>query len=189
MWIRASLFTLIFISGAAAAQTPANGDDGAAVPPQTTDSANGPGNPAADADADAEAMMDETPGGPVDRIEATLAPCPDKPNCVSSQADKSSDHYVEPLEAGDSVLSSIRKVTETLDAMERVSWSQKGPNHIHAEFTSSLFGFVDDVDLMVEDDGTVHVRSASRTGYWDMGVNRKRVEALREQLVIVNSTH
>ena len=180
MWIRASLFTLVFMSGAAVAQT---GTAETHTENALTDSVM----PADPATADSAAMMDESPSGPLDSIDATLAPCPDKPNCVSSQADADGDHYVAPLEAGDSVLSSIRKVTRALDAMERVSWTQEGPNHIHAEFTSSLFGFVDDVDLMVEDDGTVHVRSASRTGYWDMGVNRKRVEALREQLAIINS--
>jgi uncharacterized protein (DUF1499 family) len=53
-------------------------------------------------------------------------------------------------------------------------------NYIHAEFHSRLFGFVDDVEFSFDDDQkTIHLRSASRTGYYDFGVNRKRMERIR----------
>jgi len=52
--------------------------------------------------------------------------------------------------------------------------------HIRAEATSCLFRFVDDVDLVVDEAaGVIHMRSASRTGYSDLGANRKRLEAIR----------
>ena len=51
---------------------------------------------------------------------------------------------------------------------------------LHVEFTSWLLRFVDDVDAVIDPDaGVIHVRSASRVGYSDLGVNRKRVEAIR----------
>lgn len=53
------------------------------------------------------------------------------------------------------------------------------PGHIHAEFRSALFGFVDDVTFIFDDNARlIHFRSASRTGYYDFGVNRKRMEEI-----------
>ena len=55
-------------------------------------------------------------------------------------------------------------------------------NYIHAEFVSSLFRFVDDVEFYLNDAAKViHVKSASRTGYFDFGVNRRRVELIRKK--------
>jgi uncharacterized protein (DUF1499 family) len=62
-------------------------------------------------------------------------------------------------------------------------------NYIHAEFRSRLFGFVDDVEFSFDEDPkTVHLRSASRTGYYDFGVNRKRMERIRAQFTDVDNT-
>ena len=56
-------------------------------------------------------------------------------------------------------------------------------NYLYAEFTSRLMGFVDDVEFLYDPDaGITHVRSASRLGYSDMGVNRKRIESIRDSL-------
>ncbi|MGB1221957.1 MAG: DUF1499 domain-containing protein [Alcanivoracaceae bacterium] len=163
MWIRASLFTLLLLPTVALAESPA------VEQPNVLDAAL----------ADNEVL--ET------TQQAALAPCPGSPNCVSSAADPDSDQYVEPLQAGDTLFGAIKRLTVVLADMERVTWTQPSPNHIHAEFKSSLFGFVDEVDLIAAEDGSIAVRSASRTGYWDMGVNRKRVEELRERLSKVNS--
>jgi uncharacterized protein (DUF1499 family) len=64
--------------------------------------------------------------------------------------------------------------------MKRVRIVTAEECYLHAEFTSALFRFVDDVEFLL-DDGTktIHVRSASRVGYSDLGVNRRRVEAIR----------
>ena len=52
--------------------------------------------------------------------------------------------------------------------------------NLHIEIRSFLFGFIDDVEFIINDEQKrIHVRSASRTGYWDLGVNRKRIESLR----------
>ena len=64
--------------------------------------------------------------------------------------------------------------------MPRTKVVRQDERYLHAEFTSALFRFVDDVELLLDADaGVVHVRSASRIRYSDMGANRRRVEAIR----------
>ena len=107
--------------------------------------------------------------------DGKLAACPSSPNCVSSEAGTESDKSVEvlPVEAWDSIAETVRQmggnVTNETDA------------YIAAEFKSSVFGFVDDIEFRLADEG-VHVRSASRVGYSDAGVNAKRVAELRSKL-------
>ena len=58
-----------------------------------------------------------------------------------------------------------------------------GKNYLYAEFTSTIMGYVDDVEFLYDAASSVtHVRSASRLGYSDMGANRKRIEAIRNAL-------
>jgi uncharacterized protein (DUF1499 family) len=58
------------------------------------------------------------------------------------------------------------------------------PGYLHAECRSALFGFVDDLELHLRvSEGVIAVRSASRLGYSDLGVNRRRVEILRTSLI------
>jgi uncharacterized protein (DUF1499 family) len=111
----------------------------------------------------------------------TLAPCPDKPNCVSSLA-TDGDHRVEPFAvAGDLGWAALREAAASLPRTRIV---EERPGYLHAECTSRLFRFVDDLELLRNEAGDrVDVRSASRTGYGDWGVNRARVESLREALV------
>jgi uncharacterized protein (DUF1499 family) len=66
--------------------------------------------------------------------------------------------------------------------MERAKIITATDNYLHAEFTSAFFHFVDDVELYFEDaTKTIHMRSAARSGYYDFGVNRKRLEAIKSQ--------
>lgn len=111
--------------------------------------------------------------------EGRLAPCPDSANCVSSQA-TDTDRRVEPLRyEGDSSQARAR-LLEVLRGMERVQVQRADDDYLHAEFRSAMFGFVDDVEFYFSSPGAIQVRSASRTGYYDFGVNRKRVERIRE---------
>ena len=105
-----------------------------------------------------------------------LAPCRRTPNCVSSQADPSDpEHYIAPLKG---TVEAVRKAVESLPRATIVSEKQ---NYLYAEFRSKLLGFVDDVEFF--DDGeAIQVRSASRLGRRDFGVNRARVEKLRRML-------
>lgn len=102
-----------------------------------------------------------------------LAPCKRSPNCVSSQADPAdAEHYIAPLKG------SMQDVKKAVEAMPRTRIVLEQPNYLYAEFRSRLFGYVDDVEFH-HDGKVIHVRSASRLGRRDFGVNRNRVERLR----------
>lgn len=108
--------------------------------------------------------------------DGRLASCPASPNCVSSY-ESDEEHSIEPLTAS---LEQIEQVLLTLDGTNIV---EVGDNYLYAEFTSSLMGYVDDVEFLHDSNsGVTHVRSASRLGYSDLGANRKRIESIREKL-------
>ena len=111
--------------------------------------------------------------------DGKLSACPNSPNCVSSQ---SSDkrHFIEPLRYEGTEQQAIQRLTDVIQGMKRCRIITIKDNYIHAEFTSAFFRFVDDVEFYF-DSGTkiIHVRSASRIGYSDFGVNRKRMEEVR----------
>ena len=109
-----------------------------------------------------------------------LNPCPASPNCVSSQAEDAA-HRIDPLSYTGSLAGAKDKLEKVITSMKRAKIVTSKDNYIHAEYTSALFRFVDDVEFYFNDAAkTIHVRSASRLGYGDMGVNRKRVESIRE---------
>ena len=108
-------------------------------------------------------------------VDGSLAPCPGSPNCVSSEAGTDSEKAVEPLPAG-----SWDALPAAISAMGGVI-TAKSEEYIAAEFSSSTFGFVDDLELRRGEDA-VHIRSASRVGYSDGGVNAKRVAELRAKV-------
>lgn len=106
-----------------------------------------------------------------------LKSCPGTPNCVSSQSDNAQEK-VEPLPAVP--ISEIKKIVEN---MERTTIVTETDNYLYAEFKTKLMGFVDDVEFYLDNDASViHVRSASRLGKSDLGVNRARVEEIRSKL-------
>jgi uncharacterized protein (DUF1499 family) len=117
--------------------------------------------------------------------EGRLSPCGRTPNCVSSQADPVHDplHYVPPLSlpaADDRAWSTVREVITMAPGMTLV---EERPGYLRAECRSRLLGFVDDLELLLEPASSViHVRSSSRLGRRDFGVNRQRVENLRAAL-------
>ncbi len=104
-----------------------------------------------------------------------LAPCSGKPNCVSSEAGTSDKFRVEPY-SGTS-MAALKSAIEQAGG----TVTNQTDNYLSAEFMSDLFKFVDDFEAR-QDGNKIHIRSASRVGYSDRGVNRKRVEALRERL-------
>ena len=105
--------------------------------------------------------------------QGLLAPCRRTPNCVSSQADPSDrEHYIEPIRA------SMDDVRKAVEGLPRTLIVLAQPNYLHAEFRSRLLGFVDDVEFFF-DGAAVQVRSASRLGRRDFGVNRARLEEIR----------
>ena len=116
------------------------------------------------------------PPGPV---AGGLAPCPDRPNCVSSAAGS-----IAPI-AWDGAGWAIAAARQTIEAMPRARVVRLDGDYLHAEFRSAVFGFVDDLELLWRDsEGSFEVRSASRVGHSDLGVNRRRVEELRRRLAV-----
>jgi len=109
--------------------------------------------------------------------EGRLAPCKRTPNCVSSQADPADrEHYIAPI-AFRGAMTDLRRAVES---MERATVINVERHYLYAEYRTKLLRYVDDVELYyAETEGVVHVRSASRLGRRDFGVNRERVEALR----------
>ncbi|MCW6037590.1 DUF1499 domain-containing protein [Spirulina subsalsa FACHB-351] len=109
--------------------------------------------------------------------DGKLAPCPNSPNCVNSQSDQT-PAKIAPLPAVP--MSQLRQVIE---GMERTTIIEATDNYLYAEFKSKIMGYVDDVEFYLDANANViHVRSASRLGQSDLGVNRKRVEAIRAAL-------
>ena len=112
-----------------------------------------------------------------------LSPCPKSRNCVSSLSEDKS-HYVEPLIYKVSQDEAREKLISVINSMERSEIVTAETNYIHATFKSAVFRFVDDVEFSFDDEKEIiEVRSASRTGYSDLGVNRKRVEEIRRRFM------
>jgi uncharacterized protein (DUF1499 family) len=111
-----------------------------------------------------------------------LAPCPKSPNCVSSIAGEDKDHAIAPLTYSEPFAKARQRLLDTIRSMKRSTIITENEHYIHAEFRSGLFRFVDDVEFSFDDQASIiHVRSASRVGYSDLGVNRKRIEEIRNR--------
>ena len=110
-----------------------------------------------------------------------LSPCPGTPNCVSSQ-EKNSQHRIQPITFEGSLELNKERLRRVLNSMRGTRIITQDVVYWHVEFTTKLLRFIDDVELYF--DGTqslIHVRSASREGYWDLGVNRRRLETIRSK--------
>ena len=111
----------------------------------------------------------------------TLRPCPDSPNCVSSEAGTRESQRVAPF-AASAGRSEMTRLAVLVSAWPRTAVITNAADYLHAESTSLVWRFVDDVEFRYDSTaGVIHVRSASRLGRGDLGVNRKRVEAMRKK--------
>ncbi len=112
-----------------------------------------------------------------------LRPCPDSPNCVSS-SETDPDRQILPFKLQVEAKAAWVKIVETVAALPRTRIVSVTDNYLHAECRSAVFGFVDDLELhLLPEQQQVGVRSAARLGYYDFGVNRKRVNELRSKLI------
>jgi uncharacterized protein (DUF1499 family) len=114
--------------------------------------------------------------------EGKLLPCPTMPNCVSSQS-TDLEHSIAPLTYQSSATEALANLKNIVQSQERAKIIAETDNYLYAEFASRWMGFVDDVEFYAnEATGKIDVRSASRLGESDLGVNRQRVESIRDRL-------
>jgi len=116
--------------------------------------------------------------------DGRLAPCKRTPNCVSSQADPSdAQHYIAPIPFRGDRAAAMAAVRKAVEAMQGATVIRDEDGYLYAEYRTRLMRFVDDVEFLYDAKaGAIQVRSASRLGRRDFGVNRARVEALRRRI-------
>lgn len=113
---------------------------------------------------------------------AQLTPCPDSPNCVSSDA-SDAEHQIASIVLEGSAGEAWTAIRDLVSKLPRTQIITDTPDYLHAECRSAVFGFVDDLELHLRPgEGIIAVRSAARVGHSDFGVNQKRIEKLRTAL-------
>ncbi|WP_414621650.1 DUF1499 domain-containing protein [Calothrix sp. CCY 0018] len=113
--------------------------------------------------------------------DGKLADCPNSPNCVSSQSPSSDEtHFIQPLKYSSTTEKALTDLKNVIESEDRTKMIEESSDYLYAEFKTALMGFVDDVEFYLDSStNTIHVRSASRLGQSDLGVNRKRIETIR----------
>ncbi len=122
-------------------------------------------------------------------VDGMLSKCPDKPNCVCSVHKDDPDHYIDPIAIPSDIaldaLTILKKVIQDMGGKIQI----EANNYLAVTFTSAIFKFVDDLEISIEPtQRLIHIRSASRVGYNDMGVYRKRAELLKALFNEMTST-
>jgi uncharacterized protein (DUF1499 family) len=111
--------------------------------------------------------------------EGLLTVCPASPNCVSSQADNAG-HRIAPFSFSGDAEAAFARLQKLLEQRKDTTIVEKSPGYLRVELHTLLF--VDDGEFLLDrTKGVIHVRSASRLGYSDLGKNRSRMEEIRAQ--------
>lgn len=113
-------------------------------------------------------------------VTGTFPDCPSRPSCVSSM-DNNPVHAIAPLRYCDDAEAAKERLVSALRAVSGFSALEGEGPYLHAVYVTPTMRYRDDLELLLRDDGTIDVRSVSRIGYRDFGVNRERVEALRKR--------
>lgn len=115
--------------------------------------------------------------------DGRLAQCPSSPNCVSSM--DVGKQAIAPIPFLTDRKTALSRMKSVLRNMSGVDVEKETEEYLWATATSRVFGFVDDLEFYFpENEKRIHVRSASRTGYYDFGMNRKRLETIRKAFEI-----
>jgi uncharacterized protein (DUF1499 family) len=108
-----------------------------------------------------------------------LAPCPESPNCVNSQA-KDATHLIAPIAYEGDATAAMTRLAQVIARQPGAKLVTQRGDYLYATFQTPLMGFVDDVEFVADPvHHAIDVRSASRLGHGDFGVNRKRIETVR----------
>jgi len=110
-----------------------------------------------------------------------LFPCPKSPNCVSSMSEDEA-HHIEPFTYPSEKQKALEALLRVISDQARATIIEQSDHYLHVEFKSKYLRFVDDVEFYLpNNEPIIHIRSASRVGHSDLGVNRKRMNHVREQ--------
>lgn len=113
-------------------------------------------------------------------LTTRLRPCPRSPNCVSTLAAEDSKHRMDPLPLRLAPDQAMDRLKSILARRKRTEIVEQDGGYLHATERSALWRFIDDVELEIDEEaGVIHFRSASRRGYSDLGVNRRRMSEIR----------
>lgn len=124
-----------------------------------------------------------TPPGNLGITNGQLKPCPTTPNCVSSQADTEDErHFIAAISYTGEMRDTFSRLLLVIKSMDRTTITECEERYLRVEFRSAHLGFVDDVEFYFPEGSLIQVRSASRKGYGDLGVNRERIERIRSLL-------
>jgi len=130
------------------------------------------------------ACAGERPGN-LGVTNGTLETCPDSPNCVSSFA-TDPGHHIEPLRFDDSPGDAFMRLHDILARRDDTTLVEKREGYLRVEFHTILF--VDDGEFLLDaQHGLIHLRSASRIGYSDLGKNHRRLEEIRATFATTHS--
>lgn len=114
-------------------------------------------------------------------LQSGLPDCPDSPNCVKTGAESDS-HRVADFQLEGDWPEQKQAIIAAATSMDRTELVEEKPYYLRFEVTSLLMRFVDDLEVLYRPQQGLEIRSASRVGHSDFGVNRERVEALRAKL-------
>jgi len=120
-------------------------------------------------------------GKPQGLVEGKLSECPDKPNCICTEHYNDDSHFAEPVaipeDATTDTFLTLKNVIQEMGGIVQA----ESDGYLAATFSSAIFSFMDDLEIRIDTvQKVIHIRSASRVGHSDMGVNRERVELLRK---------
>lgn len=114
--------------------------------------------------------------------QGRFAPCPNAPKCVNSEEDKNS-HYIQPI-AYSGEAHPFTYLKPILDQIPKGKWMLIEENYLYITYSSKFFGFVDDVEFHYNPKAKlIHMRGSARTGYYDFGVNKQRLEKIRTEFL------
>jgi uncharacterized protein (DUF1499 family) len=122
------------------------------------------------------------PPGDLGPKDGKLTPCPRTPNCVCSQ-DPEENRKIDPIKFQSSPEEALAAIKKALKEAPRITIVTERPGYLYVESRTPLFRFVDDMEFLVDEKAKViHVRAAARSGYSDMGSNRRRIDEIRQKV-------
>jgi uncharacterized protein (DUF1499 family) len=111
-----------------------------------------------------------------------LKECPESPNCVSTQTQQE-DKKMDPIPFGLDPKEVVEIIKSVVEGLPNTHLENESSNYLHYTFKSRIFGFIDDVEFLIDaEQKLIHFRSASRTGYSDLGVNKNRMTDLEKSI-------